>query len=515
MKTNKSFTLFVLFFIGAVLIPMMCLAQTQSKHTISRKEYHRLIKLRATVETNMSSVNAHEALINAWGLDSALFLQYRIWMKHYPRLAAIPFVIGRELEGQERPEAAYFLLKAVHLNPKLAEAWDLLSLDAQLRGDINLARTYSDKAVQLDSLNVDYAFYNAMLYENIDTAIYHSLIKNISKRFPKSERSVQALYWLAYREKDINRKFAYYEWMRGQFAKSKSRWYFDAMDEYYKLIFISDPQKALDIASEEKMGGRIRLSETIIKAEKLLDEQRPAEAEALVKPVKLTSIDAEAQLVFFKARVADSAKDTRAAYDTVMRYYCKRPGDSLQKAMYRYALKLGLNLKLIQADVKRLRDSAAVQATGFSLYNYADRTATSLSDFKGKVILLTYWFPGCGPCRAEMPYFEEVLKKFDRRDVVYLGLNGITGQDKLVLPFLRSTGYSFIPLRDSTSGKGGTLAAKGYPTNFIIDQDGRIIFSDFRIDTSNEDMLELMIGDLLDADKKSDSIADTIKLNKN
>jgi thiol-disulfide isomerase/thioredoxin len=229
--------------------------------------------------------------------------------------------------------------------------------------------------------------------------------------------------------------------------------------------------------------------------------------------LKLPNIDAEETLLLFKAQVADAAHDDKAAYDSITHYYIKKPNDTLQKAMLQYASKLGFSPKFVQIEIKRLRDSSAKQATDFSLLNYVTKQNVSLSDFKGKVILLTYWFPGCGLCRMEMPYFEKVLKKFDKKDVAYIAINAISSQDKFVMPILKSTGYSFVPLRDPLSGKGGNLQAQAYPTNFLINQTGRIVFSNFWIDGNNQDMLELMISELLDGYKKADCLADTTKVN--
>ena len=150
-------------------------------------------------------------------------------------------------------------------------------------------------------------------------------------------------------------------------------------------------------------------------------------------------------------------------------------------------------------NIWKIRDNTAKQATNFSLENYLSVGKTALSDYKGKIILLTYWFPGCGPCRAEFPHFESVLKSFNKNEVAYLGLNLEPSQDEAVLPFLKQTGYSFTPLHDDRGRQKGNLTADGAPTNYLIDQKGRIVFSGFRIDAENERTLELMIKETLAA----------------
>ena len=98
---------------------------------------------------------------------------------------------------------------------------------------------------------------------------------------------------------------------------------------------------------------------------------------------------------------------------------------------------------------------------------------------------------------AEFPHLESVIKKYNNKELVYLGINTERKQDEYVLPFLRSKRYSFLPLKEEPRDKGN-LHYWGVPQNYLIDQKGRVIFSDFRIDESNEDMLDLMIKELLE-----------------
>ena len=121
----------------------------------------------------------------------------------------------------------------------------------------------------------------------------------------------------------------------------------------------------------------------------------------------------------------------------------------------------------------------------------------SLNDLKGKVVLLTFWFPGCGPCREEFPHFQAVINKFKDENVAYIGINVFPLQDGYVIPLLKNNKYSFIPLRGTSAFAAEYYGVQGEPENFLIDKDGKIIFKDFRIDNSNERTLELMITALL------------------
>jgi thiol-disulfide isomerase/thioredoxin len=119
---------------------------------------------------------------------------------------------------------------------------------------------------------------------------------------------------------------------------------------------------------------------------------------------------------------------------------------------------------------------------------------------------VTFWFPGCGPCRGEFPNFEHVVRKFQGKDLVYLGINGIRDQDGYVESFMRGTRYSFTPLRGEEQV---TKAYKvgGYPENLLIDRDGRIVYAHFRTNGDSEIVLQRMIESLLA--RPQQSAADT------
>jgi hypothetical protein len=62
---------------------------------------------------------------------------------------------------------------------------------------------------------------------------------------------------------------------------------------------------------------------------------------------------------------------------------------------------------------------------------------------------------------------------------------------------MRGTKFSFTPLRGNGEWAKQVYHVRGAPTNFLIDREGRIVYSDFMIDANNERMLELMINSVL------------------
>ncbi len=470
--------------------------------------------LAAKVEAKPFDEKLHEEYIWAHNPeDPAILDQYQIWMKKYPQNFTIPFAIGKVLVDRENPKATPFLLQACFLKPSDAEVWSLLAQDATLRNDLPNKNNYLQKAAMLAPKNPKYIFDYSYSFKDTDPEKYDSLSLDIARKFPDSEVGVKALDLLAQRTSVPQEKIAYLKQIFNRKANHKSDWYVGAMEYYFDLLLKTDPGQAFELGTAIILDNnlfidlwheRLVVADAFLKSRMLLNQGKPNEALTILNSVKLKNelmgrkIGVEEYLTTFKAEALDSAKLYKAAFDTLVVSYSNIPTETLQPLIYRYGKKLGMDSTQIIKNIGDKRSIAAKIATPFSLQNYSSNEKISLADYKGKVVLLTYWFPGCGPCRGEFPHFESVLKKFNRNDVAYLGLNVEPLQDEAVVPFLKESGYTFTALHDSRKRVKGNLDDNNSePTNFLIDQKGRIVFSKFRIDENNEKTLELMIKELL------------------
>lgn len=466
------------------------------KKTYSHEQAAELIRLKHSVEKHPDDLTANRNFIDAWGrTDSLLLMQYNFWLKKYPASSAIPLAIAERLS--EDPKAERYLRRALFINPRLAGAWEELSYSADRKGETQDAIAYMKKAVDIAPQDPRYAFNYAYLFSDTDTGRYHTLLLDLIERFPKSQFAEGALASLAWDAKDTVQQTAYYELIKERFDKVRGLRYLTAMDNYYWLLLFKNPAKALKIANTTKQPSYIAMADTILRIKQFLNLNQANQADSLIRDVQFRDFRGSSDLLLFKAMVADRAQHTKAAYDSIKLSYRDRPSDTLRKSMLRYGKKLGLSELLIDTEIKNLRDSTAKQVPDVSFYNYYTKQNTRLLDYRGKVILLTYWFPGCGPCRHEFPFFEKALKGVNAGNVVYLGINIAPEQDSYVLPLMTSSHYSFIPLRNNSTRSTSNLKAYGAPTNYLIDREGRIIFSGFQIDGSNEDSLDLMLKYLL------------------
>ncbi len=491
-----------------VLFAVNATAQ-QPKMITDQKEIE---KLRVAVELTPDSPKVHQAYIEALGVDNeVLEKQYQAWIRKYPKASAYPYALGKAYEREESPKAKTYLLQAVKLDPKLTEAWGGLWIDAERWGDFEGGRNYLAKAVESDPSNPNYAFYQASSFHQVDHAKYVRLSLEVAKRFPEHQRGAQALYWLGARSEAVADKVKYYEQLYRSYPPAKFSWSSSGMSSYYDLLLSQNPGRASSLAEELAKEPKLTKEWTnlslqakkVVAIHQAFEAKNTTEAKRLLTEVKLPRyFKFNKQIILLKAKAEELAGNYQAAYDSLIVSFAKSPNLIVKEAIEGYGKKLGKDSTQVIGDIWIRLEAIAKGATPFSLKQYFAKGNSSLSDYKGKVVLLTYWFPGCGPCRGEFPHFENVVRKFSKNDLAYLGINIISNQNDYVIPFLKTSGYSFIPLEDVKGRDKGNLDNRNAaPVNFLIDRQGRILFSNFRTDGDNEDELELMIK-LLVAHKK-------------
>jgi len=124
-------------------------------------------------------------------------------------------------------------------------------------------------------------------------------------------------------------------------------------------------------------------------------------------------------------------------------------------------------------------EDLAGAAPAFTLVDLNGKSV-SLSDFRGKIVVLNFWATWCPPCRREIPDFIDLQKEYGSRSVQIVGI--ALDEPEKVQAFARQNGMNYPVLlgSDEVSMKYGGI--EGIPTTFIIDKNGRIVnrFEGFR-----------------------------------
>jgi len=134
-------------------------------------------------------------------------------------------------------------------------------------------------------------------------------------------------------------------------------------------------------------------------------------------------------------------------------------------------------------------------APAFTLKDANDRTI-SLSDFKGRIVLVDFWGTWCGPCRMAMPSIQKVHAKYKDQGVVVIGISCREKPDADPAKTMKDLGCDYgLLLHGETIVKDWHVP--GYPTLYLIDRDGRIAFSELGYDQELEAKLSEAIDALL------------------
>lgn len=100
----------------------------------------------------------------------------------------------------------------------------------------------------------------------------------------------------------------------------------------------------------------------------------------------------------------------------------------------------------------------------------------SLSDFKGRPVLVNFWATWCGPCKVEMPWFEQFHKQYAAEGLEILGLtdDADAGND-VIAKTAQKTGATYPILL--TDGKVQTAygGLDVLPMSFYVDRNGIVV----------------------------------------
>jgi peroxiredoxin len=104
-----------------------------------------------------------------------------------------------------------------------------------------------------------------------------------------------------------------------------------------------------------------------------------------------------------------------------------------------------------------------------------DGQEVALSDFRGQPVLINFWATWCGPCRYEMPMFQQIYEddEWIQKGLVILAVNQQESADD-VREFMAQNGFSFTVLLDTTGEVSIRYGAMGIPATLFIDKDGII-----------------------------------------
>jgi cytochrome c biogenesis protein CcmG/thiol:disulfide interchange protein DsbE len=98
----------------------------------------------------------------------------------------------------------------------------------------------------------------------------------------------------------------------------------------------------------------------------------------------------------------------------------------------------------------------------------------SLSDLRGKPVIINFWASWCPPCRTEAPLIERTWRAYKDRGLVFLGIN-IQDRKEDALNYMREFNITYPNGPDPTGEIAIDYGVSGLPVTFFVSGKGEVV----------------------------------------
>lgn len=123
-----------------------------------------------------------------------------------------------------------------------------------------------------------------------------------------------------------------------------------------------------------------------------------------------------------------------------------------------------------------------LESPDFTLTNL-DGEEVSLSDYRGKIVIINFWATWCHWCDIEMPDLNKV--HMENEDIVVLAVNVMEDEDT-VRTYIEDGGYGFEVVLDTDGKIASDYLVNGLPNSYFVDKDGILQFIKVGMITNDE-----------------------------
>ncbi len=109
--------------------------------------------------------------------------------------------------------------------------------------------------------------------------------------------------------------------------------------------------------------------------------------------------------------------------------------------------------------------------------HYGALDSLRLSGFRGKVVMLDFWYMSCMPCIQAFPHLDSLYRRFRDSGFVVLGIDSHDERRKDQLPEFFTKNPVAYPILLTDRSVDNDYHIEGYPTMYVIDRNGRIAAS--------------------------------------
>lgn len=150
----------------------------------------------------------------------------------------------------------------------------------------------------------------------------------------------------------------------------------------------------------------------------------------------------------------------------------------------------------VETEQEEGKKEETTKAIDFTVLN-KNKERVKLSDFYGKPIVANFWATWCGPCKYELPEFDEAYKKYNEQ-VEFMMVNLTDGYSETVEnveKFVKDNKYEFPLYFDTEYSAANAYNIYSIPQTLFIDKEGNI--STLYIGMMNKETLEKYIIELI------------------
>ena len=144
----------------------------------------------------------------------------------------------------------------------------------------------------------------------------------------------------------------------------------------------------------------------------------------------------------------------------------------MKRHKWHLILTVGLALVLISSFVACTKHEEVPYAPDFTLQNINGETV-SLSDFRGKPVMLIFWKINCAACQFQIPYTQAFYDEWSSDTIAVLTIN-VADSISAVQDYITSLGIIYPVLLDPKGEVAQTYGIPGVPMTFLINAEGII-----------------------------------------